>query len=121
MPVDTSDLRRRPSAPERTRRIRHRPAGMPADPLSAEPMIVGRDRELELIAGHHGAFVLTGSAGQGLTALLDAAAALAVKRGDTVLRASGVRAEQAFPYAGLQQLLRPLRRQFGTLSEASAA
>ncbi|MFD5417500.1 AAA family ATPase [Streptomyces sp. NPDC127069] len=54
------------------------------------------------------ALVLRGEAGVGKSALLDHAAALAAQEGRVVLRAAGVEAESALPYAGLHQFLHPL-------------
>ena len=78
--------------------------------------LVGRDAEIErltsLVAGVHGgggALVLSGEPGIGKSRLLDAAAALARERGFTVLCATGVQSEAHLPFAGLHQLLRPLR------------
>ncbi|MEV4558161.1 AAA family ATPase [Kitasatospora sp. NPDC049285] len=54
------------------------------------------------------ALVLRGEAGVGKSALLGHAAALAEREGHAVVRAAGVEAESALPYAGLHQLLHPL-------------
>ena len=72
--------------------------------------LIGRERELARIdrfLEERGALVLSGPRGVGVSALLEAAASRA---GERVLRARGVQAESGFPYAGLHQLLRPLRR-----------
>ena len=53
---------------------------------------------------------LRGPRGIGVSALAEAAAVRAAGAGMRVLRARGVQAESSFPYAGLDQLLRPLRR-----------
>nr|WP_274388080.1 LuxR family transcriptional regulator [Salsipaludibacter albus] len=78
--------------------------------------MVGRDAELArlraLVADldrRGGALVLRGEAGIGKSALVSAAAESADARGATVLRATGVQAETRLPFAGLQQLLHPLR------------
>lgn len=78
--------------------------------------LLGRAAEIELLAslldGIHeggGALVLYGEPGIGKSRLLAAAAALARERGFTVLSATGVQSEAHLPFAGLHQLLRPLR------------
>ncbi|MGZ8751329.1 MAG: ATP-binding protein, partial [Pseudonocardia sp.] len=74
-------------------------------------MLVGRDRERQLIeglvagarVGESAVLVLTGEAGIGKTALLDdVAAALPDMR---LLRATGTESEYELPFAALQQLL----------------
>ncbi|WP_214317760.1 ATP-binding protein [Nonomuraea sediminis] len=77
--------------------------------------LVGREEQLGLLrdtlseAGGRGATILIrGAPGIGKTALLAAAADLAESMGFRVLRAVGVEAESDIPFAGLQQLLRPL-------------
>jgi DNA-binding CsgD family transcriptional regulator len=77
--------------------------------------LIGRGKELGLLrhalseAGTRGSAVLVrGAPGIGKSALLAEAAALAQATGFRVLRAVGVEAEADIPYAGLQQLLRPL-------------
>lgn len=79
-------------------------------------LLLGRDAEIELLAslldGIHeggGALVLYGEPGIGKSRLLAATAALARERGFMVLSATGVQSEAHLPFAGLHQLLRPLR------------
>ncbi len=77
-------------------------------------MVIGRESERARIAamlagarvGESGVLVLTGEAGIGKTALLDAAVSSA--DGMQVLRATGIEAEREVPFGGLLQLLRPL-------------
>ncbi|WP_436528791.1 AAA family ATPase [Actinoplanes sp. HUAS TT8] len=77
-------------------------------------MLRGRDRELATLSaltgavrdGRSGALVLTGEAGVGKTALLDATVAAA--QGLRVLRVTGVESEMELPYAALHQLCGPL-------------
>ncbi|GLZ79707.1 transcriptional regulator [Actinorhabdospora filicis] len=67
-------------------------------------MLHGRAPELARLAAlTSGALLLTGDAGAGKSALLDAAA-----RPWRTLRATGVDAEAGLPYAALHQLLRPV-------------
>jgi DNA-binding CsgD family transcriptional regulator len=78
--------------------------------------LFGRDRELGAVAelvgrlgrGAGGALVISGDAGMGKSALLQAAAAQARESGARVLSASGVQSEARLPFAGLHQLLRPV-------------
>ncbi|MEU9719767.1 LuxR family transcriptional regulator [Streptomyces sp. NPDC047976] len=75
--------------------------------------MVGREDEraelAEFVASATGrALVLRGEAGVGKSSLLDHGAALAEREGHTVIRAAGVEAESALPYAGLHQFLHPL-------------
>ncbi|MES9535898.1 MULTISPECIES: LuxR family transcriptional regulator [unclassified Actinomadura] len=85
----------------------------------------GRERELQAVEemldrardGHGGALAVTGDAGVGRTALLEAA----VHRAGTafrVLGTTGVPAETGVPYAGLHRLLRPLSEQVAQLPPA---
>ncbi|WP_019632976.1 helix-turn-helix transcriptional regulator [Actinomadura atramentaria] len=82
-------------------------------------MLYGRDEErrriTELVAaaraGRSGVLVLRGEAGIGKTALLDAA----VEPGLRVLRATGVEAESGLAFAGLNQLLWPIRERLDAL------
>ncbi|WP_225847483.1 AAA family ATPase [Streptomyces sp. HPF1205] len=87
--------------------------------------LIGRDGDLEFIRSHfngspvHGAaLLLSGEAGIGKTALLNAVAAEAAQAGDRVLRASGVEFEADIAYAGLNQLLVPLFDSFDRLEPA---
>ncbi|WP_457030598.1 ATP-binding protein [Kitasatospora sp. P5_F3] len=81
--------------------------------------ILGRERELARITGvldaadgRHGVgaqvLVLTAEPGGGKSTLVDRAAATAADRGFQVLRTRGGEGEEAFGFAGLHQLLRPL-------------
>jgi len=78
--------------------------------------LVGRDAETQLLASlldgiqeSGAALVLSGEPGIGKSRLLAAAAGLARERGFTVLTATGVQSEAHLAFAGLHQLLRPLR------------
>lgn len=92
------------------------------------PPLVGREEELARIdavlagarAGGAG-LVVRGARGCGMSALLDEAAARARGRGMRVVRAAGVEAEAGFAYAGLHQLVRPLRRGAQALAPAQQA
>lgn len=84
--------------------------------------LLGRAVELSLIRGFLGrsagrgeALVLSGEAGMGKSVLLDAAATIAENSGSVVLRASGVQFEADLPFAGLGQLLQPLRAELRLL------
>ena len=77
--------------------------------------IVGRDHDLGLVRGFvdealvsGGALLLSGDAGVGKTALLDAAAGQAHGAGARVVRAAGVEFESEIGFAGLHQVLQPL-------------
>ncbi|MGW1469402.1 AAA family ATPase [Streptomyces sp. NPDC002308] len=92
----------------------------PAGPAAAR--LIGRDEDLEFIRSHfegsaiHGAaLLLSGDAGIGKTALLNAVAVGARADGTRVLRASGVQFEADISYAGLNQLLVPLFDSFDRL------
>jgi DNA-binding CsgD family transcriptional regulator/tetratricopeptide (TPR) repeat protein len=78
--------------------------------------LIGRAGELgvleDLLDGveHEGrALVVLGDPGIGKSALVAEAARRAAARDMTVLRATGVQSEACLPFAGLHQLLRPLR------------
>jgi DNA-binding CsgD family transcriptional regulator len=86
----------------------------PASTLGVDGL-VGRGKELELLAGfldrtrqEGGALVLFGEAGTGKSALLDVAASLAASDGRRVLRLGGREFDADVSYAGLGQILIPL-------------
>jgi len=77
--------------------------------------ILGRDRELEVVASlvanakaGGGALLIHGNAGIGKSALLERAVELAQAAAMRVLLTTGVRTETNLPFAGLHQLLRPI-------------
>ena len=86
---------------------------------SSNSLVVGRSRELgvlenllEQVSGGGSALVMLGEPGIGKTALLDRTAERASALGMRVLRASGTEFETAMPFAGLHQVLFPLRDYF---------
>ncbi|MFI9201955.1 AAA family ATPase [Streptomyces sp. NPDC053048] len=88
--------------------------------------MVGReDEQAELTAfvksATGRALVLRGEAGVGKSSLLSHAAALAEQEGHVVIRAAGVEAESALPYAGLHQFLHPLLADATRLDDRSRA
>ncbi|TQF02701.1 AAA family ATPase [Kitasatospora acidiphila] len=88
--------------------------------------MVGReDEQAELVAfvksATGQALVLRGEAGVGKSSLLSSAAALAEQEGHVVLRAAGVEAESALPYAGLHQLVHPLLADIARLDDGTRA
>ena len=105
--------------------------------------LLGRDAEIELLTSlldgiqgggaglaacdggaglaPSGALVLYGEPGIGKSRLLAVAAALARERGFTVLSATGVQSEAHLPFAGLHQLVRPLRFRAADLPAAQRA
>ena len=83
--------------------------------LGSSAYLVGRDRDIAVVrafvdeaARHGGALVVSGDAGVGKTALIEAAAAYADARGVRVLRATGAQFEANVSFAALHQLLFPL-------------
>jgi DNA-binding CsgD family transcriptional regulator len=85
-------------------------------------MFLGREREKrvirDLVAGvaqRGGALVVIGDPGIGKSALAGLARRFAIRQGLAVLATTGVPAESRLPYAGLHQLLRPLRDGIGDL------
>jgi DNA-binding CsgD family transcriptional regulator len=79
-------------------------------------VLLGRDEEVRLLTslldgveGAGSAFVLRGEPGVGKSRLLFETAALARGRGFTVLSTTGVQSEAHLAFAGLHQLLRPVR------------
>ena len=90
--------------------------------------LLGRDAEVELLVSlldgvqdGGGALVLYGEPGIGKSRLLAVAAGLARERGFTVLSATGVQSEAHLPFAGLHQLVRPLRSRVADLPAAQRA
>jgi len=78
--------------------------------------LLGRDREqrllrslLDEVAIHGQALVLRGEPGVGKSRLLSETARTARERGMSVLTTTGVQSEADLPFAGLHQLLRPVR------------
>ncbi|WP_406120095.1 AAA family ATPase [Streptomyces sp. NBC_00989] len=87
---------------------------MASAPLTP-PALVGRSAELAVLDGHFGtalvrqtALMLTGEAGVGKTALLDAAALRAAEAGFRVLRVAGCPFRRGVGFSALNQLLQPL-------------
>lgn len=85
--------------------------------------LIGRDKELELIrafiaksAASGDVLLLFGEPGVGKTVLLDVAAHLAAATGTRVLRAAGAQFEADVSFAGLNQVLLPLRGECERLS-----
>jgi len=79
-------------------------------------LLVGRAAERDRLAvlvnqvsEHGGVLVLRGEAGVGKSALLAEAVALAATAGMRVLTTVGVESEEHLPYAGLHQLVHPVR------------
>jgi len=90
--------------------------------------LLGRNVEIDLLASLLGgidtggsALVLSGEPGIGKSRLLSAAAERARERGLVVLSTTGVQSEAHLPFAGLHQLLRPLRSQAASLPAAQRA
>src|SRR2546423_15126884 len=90
--------------------------------------LLGRDAETELlmsllggVGSSGGALVLRGEPGIGKSRLLAEAAALARERDITVLSTTGVQSEARLPFAGLHQLLRPVRARATDLLPAQRA
>ncbi len=84
--------------------------------LDTRAPLLGRDTEQALLASlldelaeRGQALVLRGEPGIGKSRLLSATARAARDRGLTVLTTTGVQSESQLPFAGLHQLLRPVR------------
>jgi predicted ATPase len=89
---------------------------VPAENQPEEPVLHGRQREIETIyaliarAKEHGdVLVIRGEPGIGKSAILAAASTEARARGFQVLTATGVQSEAELPFAGLDQLFRAMR------------
>ncbi|MEU4233615.1 AAA family ATPase [Nonomuraea sp. NPDC026600] len=101
---------------ERTRPWLHMPANQPVIAL------FGRESEQrrlgDFVDGVHmsgGAMLVRGEAGIGKSALLLDTAGIAAARGMRILRTAGVESETHMPFAGLHQVLLPLRTEIGEL------
>jgi hypothetical protein len=89
---------------------------MSMDAAAASPALFGREAEIASIAaflgrGSHsatGALILSGDAGVGKSALLDAAAAAAAAGGYTVIRTAGAEAESEMGFAALTAVVHHL-------------
>jgi AAA ATPase domain len=98
----------------------------PMLPLSENRLpLVGREAELQVLTGlidaveqSGAALVLRGDPGIGKSRLLAEAMSLAGQRNMNVLAAQGVQSEARLAFAGLQQLLRPVRSYSAGLSQA---
>jgi len=93
--------------------------------LSGSALLVGRSRELALLArfvdrmrGSGESLLVAGEAGVGKTALLDAAAQLAAASGIRVMRAVTTEFEAGLSYSALNQVLLPLRDELSQVSQA---
>ena len=92
-------------------------------------MLLGREAELgrfdgilaEPADGRGGALFVRGEAGIGKSALLDALAERAHRRGMRVLMTRGVESESELAFAGLSDLALPLEAELGRLPEPQAA
>ncbi|MER6219286.1 AAA family ATPase [Streptomyces sp900105755] len=99
------------------------PAAEGGEHLSGPGRLVGRSAELALLDGFFGsaagrgrALMLTGEAGAGKSALLDAAARRARDRAFQVLRVTGSQVEAGVGFAALDQILRPLTAEIAELA-----
>ncbi|WP_225845777.1 AAA family ATPase [Streptomyces sp. HPF1205] len=87
----------------------------------ATDTLIGRDRDLRRIREHlgigagGGALLLSGDAGVGKTAVLNAVAEAARTGGARILRAAGVEFEADCSYSGLNQILFPFQDALGEL------
>ena len=77
--------------------------------------------DLRPLLGREGALVLRGEPGVGKSRLLSEAAALARDQGFTVLSTTGVQFEAHLAFAGLHQVLRPVRSSMERLTEVQRA
>src|SRR5919109_4565012 len=101
---------------------------MVASGRDGAPPLVGRVEERRLLTallddvGRRGhALVLRGEPGIGKSRLLSEAERTARERGMAVLTTAGVQSEAHLPFAGLHQLLRPVRDRAGELRDVQRA
>src|SRR5919108_4853513 len=101
---------------------------MPGPAHAAATPLVGRHEELRLltslfddVAVRGQALVLHGEPGIGKSRLLSEAERAARERGMAVLVTAGVQSEAHLPFAGLHQLLRPVRDRAGELRDVQRA
>src|SRR5919108_4405473 len=101
---------------------------MVASGRDGAPPLVGRVEERQLLTsllddvGRRGqALVLRGEPGIGKSRLLSEAERAARERGMAVLTTAGVQSEAHLPFAGLHQLLRPVRDRAGELRDVQRA
>src|SRR3954464_7067425 len=101
---------------------------MPGDTLRAQAPLLGRDSEQHLLASlldeaatRGQALVLRGEPGIGKSALLAEAARAAQARDMAILTTAGVQSEAHLPFAGLHQLLRPVRSRVAELAAVQRA
>ncbi|HSR82548.1 MAG TPA: AAA family ATPase [Streptosporangiaceae bacterium] len=106
-----------------TRHPYGRAPGSPYSPSVTTAALHGREDELSALSrllarageGSGGSLLVVGDAGLGKSALLAAATGEATALNYRVLSAAGVRREARLPFAGLHQLLQPLRRNMSRL------
>ena len=87
-------------------------------------MLVGRELECARLdgllaaaqAGRSGVLVIRGEPGVGKTALLRHALECAARAGLTALQARGIESESELPFAGLGDLIRPVRHAIGAIT-----
>ena len=101
---------------------------MPATAFDEAGPLLGRGREQSLLASllaevatRGQALVLRGEPGIGKSRLLSDTAGAAREQGIAVLTTTGVQSEADLPFAGLHQLLRPVRGRAAALPEAMRA
>src|SRR5262245_54518241 len=90
--------------------------------------LIGRDPELRTLGDRieaaarsgGGALLVRGGAGIGKSSLLDAARARGLASGLKVLATTGIESESRLPFAGLQQLLRPVLHEVDRLPDSYA-
>jgi DNA-binding CsgD family transcriptional regulator len=102
----------------------------PVDPAARNvaETLFGRDDDIGIVrsfldsaASHGAALLLSGEAGVGKSAMLDVTEKIAAAAGTRVLRAAGVQFTAEVSFSGLDQLLSPVRSEFGRLSIADHA